>query len=117
MNRWQNILDALLEAGIDVYAPGGHRGICTSPYCVVRQTGGFLTEGRSGYARYRVHLLVPASRPCELERLAEAVRCALMPMEEAGIIILSQPRGATVTDDDFDALSSLIDYVSYYSER
>ena len=37
--RWKDIYDCLKAAGIDVYSPGQHDGVCVSPYAVVRFAG------------------------------------------------------------------------------
>lgn len=118
MDKWQEIYSALADAGIDVYAPGGHCGICRTPYCVVQTTGGYVSgEGnRCGRSEYRIYLVVPAESPSEIERLAAGVRTALANMLGSGSLESVQPRGATVPDDDFQALISYMDFVSYYSD-
>ncbi len=117
MNLASRIVKQLRAAGLEAYLPGVHEGICLSPYCVARLFSGSLSTPRGGYARYRVHLYVPAISPEQLEPLAEAVREALAPMESDGSLRLAEPRGMTGVDDAYRAACSYIDYVSYYSER
>lgn len=116
MNLTSAIINRLREAGIRAFLPGAHEGICVSPYCVVQLYSGTLSTPRGGYARYRVHIFAPAAQPELLEPLADDVRAALLSLEQDGSFQLAQPRGATVTEDAYRAVSSYIDYVSYYSE-
>lgn len=118
MDKWQEIYSALANAGIDVYAPGGHIGICRSPYCVVQSAGGSVSgeTHRCGRCEYRIYLVVPAELPSETEKLAAKVRAALGAMLESGSLVPTAPRGATVPDNGFEALISYMDFVSYYSD-
>lgn len=113
MNRSAYIADALRLAGIDACLPGGHEGICLSPYAVVRQMSGIKTGG-GGRAVYRVILLVPESMPELLDSAAEAAASALEPLRGHGLV-LSQPRGPVITDDAFRAVTTYLEYVSYFS--
>lgn len=119
MNRWQEIFDLLTEAGIETYAPGGHIGLCSSPYCVVQAGSGSIPNGTRmlGKCDYRIYLVVPIEEPARLAQLAEQVRQALRPMESSGVLRLDMPRSAMVPDDSFSALVSYIDYTCCYSER
>lgn len=117
MNNTRKIILTLRTAGLNAYYPGVHDGTCISPYCVVQSSSAALVSRQCGYIRYRVHLYVPLDLPEQLDILAESVRDALLPLEKDGCLALAEPRGTTVTDDDFRALCSYIDYVSYYSER
>ena len=114
MNRSSVIAGALRRAGIDAFLPGEHEGICTRPYAVVRQLSGVASGGR-GHASYRVILLVPQDSPGQLDGFAEDVRRALLPLRSHGIYV-SQPRGAVLTDDLFRAVTTYIDYISYFSD-
>jgi len=117
MDKWQEIYSALAESGIEVYAPGGHCGICRAPYCVAQTTGSYAggESSRCGRSEYRIYLVVPAESPSKIEKLAADVRSALADMLESGSLEFVQPRGATVPDDGFQALISYMDFVSYYS--
>lgn len=117
MDKWQEIYSALADAGIDVYAPGGHSGICIEPYCVVQTSGGYVSDGtqRCGHSEYRIYLVVPSEAPSQMEKLASAVLAALRGMLDSGSLAITQPRGATVPDNGFDALISYMDLASYYS--
>ena len=46
MSRWQDIYLHLKNNGIDVYAPGYHKGECTAPYVVLKD------DGESRYGQY-----------------------------------------------------------------
>lgn len=119
MNRSAFIADTLRRAGIDACLPGQHEGICLAPYAVVRQMSGIHTGPGStglmgGRAVYRVMVLVPAATPELLDSAAEAAARALLPLREHGLI-LSQPRGAVIIDDAFRAVTTYLEYVSYFS--
>ena len=113
MNRSGYIIAALRAAGVNAFAAGEHEGICTEPYCVVRQLSGVL-DGGGGRARYRITVLVPAAAAHTIDEQAQAVCDAMRPLEAHGLII-AQPRGTTLTEDRFRAVTTCMDYVSYYS--
>ena len=119
MEQWQIIYGALADAGIEVYAPGGHEGICLSPYCVVQPTGATIRGGvlRCGHASYRVYLVVPCEAPASMDALAEQVGEALTGLVRSGTLRLAAPRSPMVPDSGFMALISYIDYDCFYSER
>ncbi len=119
MEQWQIIYSALAKSGIEVYAPGGHEGICLAPYCVVQPLGGTIREGsRScGQATYRIYLVVPCEAPAVMSRLAERVHNALSGLVGASTLQLAAPRSPMMTDNGFQALISYIDYNCFYSER
>lgn len=111
------IIAALRSAGLDAYLPGGHEGLCTSPYCVVQQLSGMRLGGRGGCAHYRVHLFVPCTGGVGMDAFAARVLESLRELVGSGRISLEEPRGAVLTDDSRRALSSHIDYISYYTEN
>lgn len=119
MDKWQEIFAALSDAGLEVYPPGGHIGICTAPYCVVQENGASIPNGsrRCGKSNYRIYLVVPIEQPAAMQALADSVRRALRPMVESGALELSTPRAQTMPDDLFSALISYTDYTCCYSER
>jgi len=119
MEKWLEIFERLTRAGIETYPPGGHIGICQSPYCVVQSGAGNLAGSSTvtGRCEYRIYLVVPIETPAVLDELAKQVRMALEPMVSAGILEISSPRGAMTPHDGFSALISYIDYNCCYSER
>lgn len=119
MEQWQIIYQALARAGLEVYAPGGHEGICLSPYCVVQPTGGEIPSGsrRCGRAAYRIFLVVPCESPAAMDSLANSASEALSGLVGSGTLQLAAPRSPMMPDDGFQALISYIDYDCYYSER
>ncbi len=119
MEKWQEIFNALINAGIDTYPPGGHIGPCGAPYCVVQSCGGALSgAGRcTGSCSYRVYLVVPIDEPAALGVLYGRVRTAVQPLVDSGAVSVDKPLSAMMTDDSFSALISHIDYICFYSER
>lgn len=119
MNGLEMIMDALKAAGLTVCTPAQYAGICSRPYCVVQQCGGYLrAESRlGGYCRYRVHLIVPQDRYLLLPGLCIRAETALRGLVESGRLKLSQPRSATVVDDRFAAHSCFIEYISEFAYR
>ena len=119
MEQWNNIINALKAAGLTAFAPGGHIGVCTAPYCVVQPCGGTMEEKspRGGRAVYRIYLVVPCDMPQQLDVLATAASAALNGLITAGTLQLAVPRGQTMIDNGFMALISSMDYYCYYSER
>jgi len=116
LNKTQNIIAALLKAGLKAFPPAVHEGLCRSPYCVVQVLSSALLCPSGGYVRYRVHLYVSAHRSTDMDALALSVRKALLPCETEGWLTLAQPCGTVSVSDAYRAAYSFIDYVSYYSE-
>jgi len=119
MDKWLEIYETLKAAGIETYPPGGHVGLCQSPYCVVQAGAGSVPFSApiNGRCDYRIYLVVPIEDPAGLDRLAGKVRSAMEPMVKSGALQLSVPRSAMTPDGGFSALISYIDYTCCYSER
>lgn len=116
MNEWKKLFSALSEASIAVFPPAGSFGVCTEPYCVVRQISSALTASGQGWARYRIAMLVPIDSPEALDELYERVTEAMTPLVRRGAFELAAPLGAVMPDDDFLALTASCDYVAWFAQ-
>lgn len=59
--NWQTIFQHLQKQGFDVYALGQHKGVCTSPYIVLRNNGVTLGRGAE-QVLYELLLYMPMDR-------------------------------------------------------
>ena len=64
------------EQGFDVYALGQHKGVCGSPYIVLRNNGTTLGRGAE-QALYELLLYMPADRISEFEDYIRKVKLAM----------------------------------------
>lgn len=74
--NWQAIFQHLQEQGFDVYALGQHKGVCGSPYIVLRNNGTTLGRGAE-QALYELLLYMPADRISEFEDYIRKVKLAM----------------------------------------
>ena len=78
MSIWKYIYLHLKSKGIDVYAPGQHKGNCTSNYVVVKDTGQTQYDGLSSIRQtYDVMCYVPEDSYSTLEDYVEEVKSAM----------------------------------------
>ena len=76
MMNWQTIFQHLQKQGFDVYPLGQHKGICTSPYIVLRNNGTTLSRGAE-QALYELLLYMPVDRNSEFEDFIREVKLAM----------------------------------------
>ena len=74
--NWQTIFRHLQEQGFDVYPLGQHKGICTSPYIVLRNNGTILGRGAE-QALYELLLYMPVDRMSGFEDFIREVKRAM----------------------------------------
>lgn len=74
--NWQTIFRHLQEQGFDVYALGQHKGVCTSPYIVLRNNGTTLGRGAE-QALYELLLYMPVDRMSGFEDFIREVKRAM----------------------------------------
>lgn len=74
--NWQVIFQHLQEQGFDVYALGQHKGVCISPYIVLRNNGTTLVRGAE-QALYELLLYMPVDRLSEFEDYIRKVKLAM----------------------------------------
>ena len=76
---YNDILETLSAAGIEVHFPGAKPEICNSPYVVVQDFGtyDYAQSRRLGYTLIEVHCYVPVGRYPLLDTLVGQVRAAL----------------------------------------
>lgn len=74
--NWQAIFQHLQEQGFDVYALGQHKGVCGSPYIVLRNNGTTLVRGVE-QALYELLLYMPADRISEFEDYIRKVKLTM----------------------------------------
>ena len=78
---YQDIMDGLRRAGIDVRYPGAKQGICNSPYVVVQDYGTYpyAQSAHLGYTLIEVHCYAPVGNYPALPQLIAQVKTALAP--------------------------------------
>lgn len=82
----------------------------------MQQCGGKRASAkRSGSAKYRIHILVPADEYPTLSEMGERVRMALAPLVESGALRELVTRSTTIVDNVFAAHSCYVEYASEYT--
>lgn len=74
--NWQTIFRHLQEQDFDVYPLGQHKGICTSPYIVLRNNGTILGRGAE-QALYELLLYMPVDQISGFEDFIREVKLAM----------------------------------------
>lgn len=70
---WKTIYLHLRDSGYDTYPIGGHKGVCNSPYVVLRDNGAMLRQSLTG-REYELLLYYPAGRYAEFEDYISGVK-------------------------------------------
>lgn len=74
--NWQEIYKHLKSKGFDVYSLGQHKGLCTSPYIVLRNNGSITQYGVAD-RRYEILMYVPFDKYSQMEEFTESVKDAM----------------------------------------
>lgn len=81
-SRWGDIYKLLEAKGFDVYAPGQHKGECTSKYIVVKMSSMSSVQGcSSGTFLYDLMMYVPKDEYSQLEGFISDVENAMKDLE------------------------------------
>lgn len=108
---YQDIRDALCEAGLEVWNPAARQGVCLKPYVVVQDMGTYrYAQSRQlVYTLIAVHCYVPLHCYDELALLTVRVRNAL-----SGLAPDLRPVGGEsvhIINDRFQAHETYLEYV------
>ncbi|MBQ9901073.1 MAG: hypothetical protein IJM51_01615 [Clostridia bacterium] len=109
--NYPDIVNRLLDAGIDVAMPGTKQGICTSPYAVVQNAGTFryAQSDRLGYTLITVHCYVPLYNYEQLDTLLQSVRSSLDALYPD--LRFAGNEGAHIINDHFKANEGSLQYI------
>lgn len=71
--NWKTLYHYLKSAGFDVYSIGQHKGVCESPYIVLRNNGTNIVDSVAD-RHYEIMMYVPVDRYSEMEDFVESVK-------------------------------------------
>lgn len=99
----KRIIDKLKENGIDAIPPVTKKGVCLSPYVIVKDSGSAPIPGYSSeYHYYDVLCYVPANRYFELAELKRKVK-EIMATDLYPILMPTGQETADYYDEDLKA--------------
>lgn len=102
-------MDKLKTEGLNPYPPGTHSGLCTIPYCVVKDGSQFPTinSNRLGYSLIDLIIFVPVSSYVALGTYAKNIRIA---MKELTNLRKTGNETPPVPDSEKEAYTMSIEY-------
>ncbi|MCI8496656.1 MAG: hypothetical protein HFE85_00220 [Clostridiales bacterium] len=109
MANWSDMFQALREAEIPVYLPGGHRGICKKPYVVIQPLGTQPDAGgKTGREEYGVTAYVPVEQLGGLTAMIGQIQQALLPV--SGSFRATGKISSLTLDETFRAAKATVYY-------
>ena len=108
---YQDIMDGLRRAGIDVRYPGAKPGICTTSYAVVQNYGTYpyAQSTHLGYTLIEIHCYAPIGNYPALPLLISQVKAALAPL--AADLRPTGGEGTHDINDTFKAHHGTVQYM------
>lgn len=111
MTVWEIVQHALIDAGIDTYAPAAKTGDCKKPYCVLKDSGSSqIGSFSSEYHFYDLMCYVPRNKYTQLHEFVQ--QCKEV-MKNAPIYPMLIPTGVETPsffDDSYNAHMISIQY-------
>lgn len=111
MNVWEITQKALIDAGIDTYAPAQKKGDCKAPYCVLKDDGAAqIWNFSSEYHYYTLLCYVPRN---QYPKLLDYVQHVKEVMAEDPIFPMLMPVGTETPsyfDDTYNAYMISVQY-------
>lgn len=107
---WKKIFDKLKVEGLNPHAPGQHKGLCASPYCVIKEGSQIqsIYSNRLGQKAMDIIIFAPLDSYIALDVYAKEIRIALRDVEGLRKTGFETP---VIIDDDKDAYTISIQYV------
>lgn len=106
-NDWQTIYRHLMDDGFDTYSMGQHKGLCKSPYIVVKGAGS-VTRINVADKRYELIIYVPVTSYSKMEEFAASVKRSMQRL--APSIRLWRDESPHYLDNDVQAYMTSITY-------
>lgn len=107
---WEIIFDKLKEKGLNPYPPGKHTGLCTTPYCVVKEGNQIQStqSNRLGQRVIDIIVFVPMNSYPAIEPYVKSIRGALkelLNLRKTGF------ETHIIPDKDKEAYTTSLEYV------
>ena len=111
---YNDILETLSTAGIEVHYPSSKQGVCNSPYVVVQNFGtyDYAQSRRLGYTLIEVHCYVPVNQYQQLDSFISSVKAALAPLT-----LDLRPTGNEGIPDINDTFRAHTGYIEYMIQK
>ncbi|WP_123053148.1 hypothetical protein [Clostridium sp. JN-1] len=114
---WERVFLCLKSKGVDIYSPGQHKGKCTNPYIVLKNTGttGFEGSNQIGSQTLDVIIYCPSSNYSNTEPYTSQIQSFLSELKE-----YIRPTGnitPIVLDDSVNGYTQSIEYQTFQRLR
>lgn len=110
MTNWKRIYEKLDEANLNPYPVGIHKGVCTEPYCVIREMGQIpnIQTRRLGQGIIDIIVFVPYTNYTDLEPYKKKIIETLSDLDH---IKRTGFETISTIDEDRKATTTSIEYV------
>ncbi|WP_406541600.1 hypothetical protein [Clostridium ljungdahlii] len=114
---WEHVFLHLKSKGIDAYSPGQHKGKCTTPYVVLKNTGtaGFEGSNQIGSQTLDVITYCPRSNYSDIEPYTVQVQSFLGELK--GYIRPTGNITPVILDDSVNGYTQTIEYQTFQRLR
>ncbi|WP_406543138.1 hypothetical protein [Clostridium ljungdahlii] len=114
---WERVFLHLKSKGIDAYSPGQHKGKCTTPYVVLKNTGtaGFEGSNQIGSQTLDVITYCPRSNYSDIEPYTVQVQSFLGELK--GYIRPTGNITPVILDDSVNGYTQTIEYQTFQRLR
>jgi len=114
---WQRIYLHLKSKGVGVYSPGQHKGKCTDPYVVIKNTGTSGFEGSNQIGSQSIDILIyyPSTNYSGLEEYTWQIQSFLSQLKE--YIRPTSNITPVIIDDSVNAYTQTLEYKTFQRLR
>lgn len=112
--NYKTIYQHLRQEGYDVYSVGQHKGICSSPYIVIRNAG-TVTELSVSQTDYELLLYYPMDHYSEFEEYIDTVRDTMNALYPG--LKLADDSSEHYLDEDVRAYQASLVYRTYSASK
>ena len=109
--KWKDIFEHLKKSGFDVYSLAQRKGICKSPYLVLRNNGS-TKDGSATTTAYEILVYVPISQYSSMEDYVEEVQDCMQKLFPAVQVEDGQSESLHYLDDDVQAYMCSLPYIA-----
>lgn len=108
--KWKDIYEHLKNNGFDVYSLSQRKGICKSPYLVLRNNGS-NKDGSTTTTEYEILVYVPVRQYSYMEDYIEEVQDCMQKLFPAVQVEDGQSESLHYLDDDVQAYMCSLPYI------
>lgn len=114
---WERVFLCLKGKGVDVYSPGQHKGKCTSPYVVIKNTGALGFEGSNQIGSQTIDIIIyyPSTNYSGIEPFTNQIQDFLRELKQ-----YIRPTGTitpVILDSSVEGYTQSIEYQTFQKLR